>query len=562
MTCPTAELFDHAYGLLDAPSPMPEHASVCPGCADGLDRLRRERDLLGEALRDPRFQAAVAPRRRPGRGWRWLHAGYAAALVLGLFGVIVLPRPHVQPRAVSAPALGGPQEDDTAALIRQLGADDFDAREKAAEALVRKGLAVEPELRKAMEDDDTEVRARARGILARIKGLRARDLLLASRGKLLGARLGGKRAALLEAGGDAATEDAVLIALKWLSRHQSPDGSWEAKDHSAHCGKPAKYAGTDCVTKAGTVDYTTGVTGLAVLAFAGAGYTHLSKDTYDGLCFGDVVRLGIQWMLNQQNREGCIGSTNAPKHIYNHALATLALCEVYALSRSKLFEDRAEKAVRYLVSAQNPGLGWRYSSRSGDNDTSVTTWAALALRVAWHAKIDVPDEAFTGAVAWLDAVTDPAWGRAGYTHRGTGKVFVPGMNENFHHHETLSGAAAFVRMILGTKPNDALIRSATDFLLRDKPSTNDPNGIDYYYWHLGTLALFQHDGPSGERWKQWNGFLKEALLKSQSTPDKGCKSGSWEPTDRWGPEGGRVYATALNALTLETYYRYAPVPRD
>jgi hypothetical protein len=29
--------------------------------------------------------------------------------------------------------------------------------------------------------------------------------------------------------------------------------------------------------------------------------------------------------------------------------------------------------------------------------------------------------------------------------------------------------------------------------------------------------------------------------------------------DRWGAVGGRVYATAINALTLETFYRYANV---
>ena len=42
-------------------------------------------------------------------------------------------------------------------------------------------------------------------------------------------------------------------------------------------------------------------------------------------------------------------------------------------------------------------------------------------------------------------------------------------------------------------------------------------------------------------------------MKNQS------KDGSWEPSDRWSVEGGRAYATAINALTMEVYYRYANV---
>ena len=38
-------------------------------------------------------------------------------------------------------------------------------------------------------------------------------------------------------------------------------------------------------------------------------------------------------------------------------------------------------------------------------------------------------------------------------------------------------------------------------------------------------------------------------------PDKG----SWDPKDRWGGYGGRVYSTALNALILEVYYRFLPL---
>ncbi len=43
---------------------------------------------------------------------------------------------------------------------------------------------------------------------------------------------------------------------------------------------------------------------------------------------------------------------------------------------------------------------------------------------------------------------------------------------------------------------------------------------------------------------------------ASATKTKGCRRGSWDPTGRWSPQGGRVYSTALAVLTLEVYYRY------
>jgi hypothetical protein len=48
--------------------------------------------------------------------------------------------------------------------------------------------------------------------------------------------------------------------------------------------------------------------------------------------------------------------------------------------------------------------------------------------------------------------------------------------------------------------------------------------------------------------------MKDALLPNQR---KGaCEDGSWDPVGEWCRGGGRVYATAINVLTLEIYYRY------
>ncbi len=344
-------------------------------------------------------------------------------------------------------------------------------------------------------------------------------------------------------------DDAVLAALKWLARHQGPDGGWGVQSHAAAC-KGARCASPESAS----ADFDAGVTGLSLLAFLGAGYSHLSKDTHDGICFGDVVRKGLQNLLRQQDVDGFLGPHSGHKEMYNHAIAALAVVEAYGLTGSALFKDQAQKAVDYLVHAQNPGKGWRYGARSGDNDTSVTGWAVMALKSAELSGIAFPRTAYDGARAWLDEVTEESYSRAGYTHKGTGKVYCP-HNALFDHQEALTSIAVMSRVFIDKKA-DARVRAGAELIAREVPSL-EASKVDYYAWYYAALALFQVDGPSGPLWSRWNQGMVGALVKSQNPAD--CKRGSWEPIDRWGCEGGRVYATAINALTLEVYYRYENV---
>jgi hypothetical protein len=431
--------------------------------------------------------------------------------------------------------------------IEKLASADDEEKDAAAAELKKIGRPAVPYLVEAKNSDNKNLRLRATKLLAEMGG----DIVDAppAGGGKFGQRLGGKRALVARGGGGAETEDAVLAALKWLSRHQNEDGSW-AMNVTRRCGRVAKYGDGKCAPNPGSEDLEVGVTGLALLAFLGAGYTHLSKDTHDGITFGDVVRKGVDWLLQQQDREGCIGSRANQKYMYNHAIAAGALVEAFGMTGEAKFKAEAQKAVDFTVAAQNPGKGWRYSFRCGDNDSSVTGWCVAALHGAELADLKVPKKSFEGAAAWFSDVTDDVWGRTGYTHKGTGKVFVPGMNEEFSHHEALSAIAMLCRRWMDPKSDT----KAADLLVRDLPSWEEKSR-DYYYWYYATLALYAVDGPSGKSWKKWNESLKEALVKNQNP--LGCAAGSWEPTDRWAGEGGRVYATALNALTLETYYRYA-----
>jgi hypothetical protein len=349
------------------------------------------------------------------------------------------------------------------------------------------------------------------------------------------------------------TDEAVLSALLWLARHQSPDGSWGVQGYLAQC------KGGTCSPNppSASADFDTGATALSILAFLGAGYSHLSRDTHEGICFGDVVRKGLQWTLARQDADGFIGPRSGHKAMYNHSIGALAVCEAFGLTGSNLFRENAQRSIDALVAAQNPGKGWRYSPRCGDSDTSVTGWAVMALKSAELSGLSLPPSAYAGARAWLDDVTEVDYGRAGYTHRGTGKVYCP-HNAHFEHQEALTAIAVMSRIFIDRNPSDANLRNGAQLLVRDIPAWDGPR-IDFYAWYYQALALFQYDGPKGPLWSKWNKGMVEALVKPQNVPSSGCKNGSWEPVDRWSCEGGRVYATAINALTLEVYYRYERV---
>ena len=338
----------------------------------------------------------------------------------------------------------------------------------------------------------------------------------------------------------------TLAALLWLARHQSPDGSWSVRDHTRQCKEA-------CSPHPGDGDFEAGVTGLSLLAFLGAGCTHLSRDIYDGICFGDVVRKGLRWIMSRQDTEGCIGPRNVYRYMVNHILCATALFEARGMTGSNLFGDQANRALDFIVAAQNPGQGWRYGARCGDSDSLVTGWAMLALKSAEHSGLTVPRRAYDGARAWYDEVTEEATGRVGYQSKGDGRSSLP-FQAGFEPHEASTAIGAVGRMLLDRNKCDPRTWHGCDLLLKDVPKW-EGSRIDFYYWHFATQALFHFDGPAGCRWKEWDKALRGTLLKNQNPAGSGCRAGSWEPVDRWSAEGGRVYATAINALTLEVYGR-------
>ena len=71
------------------------------------------------------------------------------------------------------------------------------------------------------------------------------------------------------------------------------------------------------------------------------------------------------------------------------------------------------------------------------------------------------------------------------------------------------------------------------------------------------LLTLSDSSRKTEGWSRWNEALRGAVLKTQS--NSGDERGSWDPVGPWGYAGGRIYATAMMALCLESYYRYPRV---
>ena len=75
--------------------------------------------------------------------------------------------------------------------------------------------------------------------------------------------------------------------------------------------------------------------------------------------------------------------------------------------------------------------------------------------------------------------------------------------------------------------------------------------MDNYLWyHAAQVAFLVGQAP----WEQWNNMLKDLLVKNQIKD--GLRKGAWEESYfKWG-DRSEIYATALNIMILETYYRY------
>ena len=358
--------------------------------------------------------------------------------------------------------------------------------------------------------------------------------------------------------------DALDDALQWLMMHQSANGSWEAFGFADWFDGKRVPAGEDRPDGRGKQHYDVGVTGLALCAYLGAGYTNRGNHPYNR-----VVAMGLRYLKNVQDPEGCFGTRSTQQYIYNHAIAALAMVEAYGMTGSPIFKGAAQRALDFIALARNPYGAWRYGVKPGDNDTSVMGWMMMALKSASlinksavrrgkRAPLVIDESAFGDMQAWLRKVTDPDTGNVGYLTRGGGSARPQELVDRFPSEKTaaMTAVGMLARTFAGEDPaKSAIIRKGADRCLERLPRWNTTDGsVDMYYWYYATLAMYQ---VGGAPWKKWGATIETAMVQTQRQ-DGGHRlyKGSWDPAGPWGADGGRVYSTAMLAMCLEVHHRY------
>lgn len=306
-------------------------------------------------------------------------------------------------------------------------------------------------------------------------------------------------------------ENHINRGLAFLKTQQEPNGAWRL-----------------------TSEESSGMTGLAVMAFLSAG--HLPGEGP----YGQVVEKGIRYVLRSQQPSGLLGPPGAYE-MYQHGICTLMLAESAGMADAKLSAEirkRLEKAVALLLKAQNTTVdpfkgGWRYYANSPDADLSVTGWQILALKAAKNVGCDVPSQRIDLAMGFIRRCWDAQAGGFSYMPQGGGPTTA-----------SCTGTGILALQICGNDRTSKEVLQGGSYLLKNRIK----QGEMYFYYSLyyGAQATFQ---LGKNYWNVYRPYLHKELFDSQQ------RNGSWLDVEGLGPSFG----TSMSILALTVEYRFLPV---
>lgn len=325
---------------------------------------------------------------------------------------------------------------------------------------------------------------------------------------------------------------ALERSLAWLQRVQQPQGSW------GHVGAVFAPSNPDL-----DLVQRLEMTSAALLAFLGDG--HSSKSSLVGYDYN--VKRGVDWLLAQQQPDGRIGPAGV-EIVLGHAMATLVLAEDFALSRDYRLREPLCRATRWLSAVRPVGGGGGFPYRL-DREASLTSsvWAHMALVTARKLNVpqaDAPQSRIDDLLVWFEKET-------------RGFTVLRDSDEVLAKSDLLptAGAASLSQFAVDAGYE---MRRAT-FLARlgkDQPNL-DPaakagDAGDVRYLFFGSLAHALEHQRSGAT-SAWHASFSQTILAQQIK--QGGNEGAFEPSGDYASLYGRVFSTAMAALSVENAYR-------
>ncbi len=304
---------------------------------------------------------------------------------------------------------------------------------------------------------------------------------------------------------DEATKKATARALEWLKDKQNADGSFSD----------------------GAYAHNTAITAYVMLAFMSQG--HLPNQGQYG---PEVAKAARFLMASQREIDGYLVGARGG-NMYCHAMATLALAELYGQTGDDTLKPAVKKAADLIIRSQAANGGWRYEPQPTGADISVTIMQVMALRAAKNAGMHVPETTLKKAIAYIKSCYRPTVG---------GFTYMPS-----------SGSPGFARTAAGL---------CVLFLTGEYEAKEIPKGVEYLKAHFDSPSHFFYGHyyaahamhqAGGKDWEDWYGRLVQFFVTSNSQ----SADGSWSTTRR--REVGPVYQTSIAVICLSVPAHYLPI---
>ncbi|HEX3357735.1 MAG TPA: prenyltransferase/squalene oxidase repeat-containing protein [Tepidisphaeraceae bacterium] len=271
---------------------------------------------------------------------------------------------------------------------------------------------------------------------------------------------------------------AVEKGLIWLANHQGHEGSYGGEGLGRHAG----------------------ITGLAGLAFMEAGNLP-NRGKY-----GENVSKCLDFVLSASQESGLISADNSQGPMYGHGFATLFLGEIYGMTGDDRVKEKLQKAVRLIEHTQNNEGGWRYMPVPYDADISVTICQVMALRAARDAGIKVEKDVVDKAIKYVISCQNPDGGFSYQSPRSGG-----GSQSGF----ARSAAGVSALYYAGVFDGDNIVRGLK-YLVPFNPSQGGQDiqmeGHYYYGNYYAVQAMFL---AGGDYWAKWYPSIRDQLINKQ-----------------------------------------------